>query len=364
MGSIIVHWLVRCRAYDNRCRALAAVAMMPAKSRSIRTSALNTWRVRRIRGVTLVELLVVVAVISVLVSLLLPAVQAARESARRLACQNNLKQLGLALHNRQSAFGSFPPGRGTPFPGTFSAHAYLLPFCEGLVYREIKFGSPPITFTLASGKVLDGTPNLAAASTVMPLFLCPSEPQGYGRVNGSKFAATNYAACTGSGKVNHGSLTKADGVFYAGSETRFREILDGSSHTVAFSERQLGPGGPNTDSEFRHPRANMWEIADVSEPSPAACQMRSNGNWYVQRGEKWIMGNYGNTLYNHYYGPNAAAWDCMNIRQQSGLMSARSSHTGGVNATLCDGSVRFVSDSIDVAVWRGLGTRAGQEVVD
>ena len=140
---------------------------------------------------TLVELLVVIAIISVLMSLLLPAVQSAREAARRITCQNNLKQLGLAMQNHHAAYQSFPPGRGTPFPATFSALAYLLPFCEGLVYKQIDFGSPPITFTLASGKVLDGSRNFSAATTRMSLFGCPSDPNHRGRICGSDFAATN-----------------------------------------------------------------------------------------------------------------------------------------------------------------------------
>lgn len=318
---------------------------------------------------TLVELLVVLSVIAILISLLLPAVQMAREAGRRISCQNNLKQLGLAMHNHHAAFQQFPPGRGTPFPGTFSAHAYLLPYCEGLAFNLIDFHSPPITFTLASGKVLDGSNNFAAATSVLPIFQCPSDPNQNGRLLNSEFAATNYAACSGTGQVDYGSLTDADGVFFSGSNTRFRDLTDGSSHTVAFSERVVGPGiavpltGQVATDDRQQPPTVMWEISSPAITTPSACADRTNGNWYVQRGEKWIMGNYGNTLYNHYYAPNARWVDCMNIRQQSGLMSARSAHLGGVGVLHCDGSVHFVSNSIDLSIWRGMASRDGGEIL-
>jgi prepilin-type processing-associated H-X9-DG protein len=105
----------------------------------------------------------------------------------------------------------------------------------------------------------------------------------------------------------------------------------------------------------------MWEISDRSVPTPDSCRSLSSGSWYGARGEKWIIGNYGNTLYNHYYCPNAADWDCMNITQQMGLTTARSFHPGGVGVLFGDGSVRFVEDSIDLTIWRGLATPAGGE---
>jgi hypothetical protein len=304
----------------------------------------------------------VIAIIGILVSLLLPAVQAAREAARRLYCQNNVKQLGLALHNHHAAFKRFPPGRGAPFPGVFSAHAYLLPFCEGIVYNQIDLGAPPITFNLASGRVLDGSRNYPAATTAMAIFTCPSDPHSNARIPGSEFAATNYAACAGSGRISLGSLADADGIFYSGSKVGFRDILDGSSNTVAYSERLTGRGTPSSSASRIVPQADMWEISDTSLPTPSNCSARGNGSWYAFRGEKWIMGNYGNTLYNHYWPPNATNYDCMNVRQQSGLMSARSAHTGGVVVLLGDGSVRFAAQTIDLRTWRDLSSRQGGEV--
>jgi len=317
------------------------------------------WKSRA--AFTLVELLVVIAIIGVLVSLLLPAIQASREAARKMSCQNNLKQLGLALHNHESAVGVFPPGRGAPFPKVFSTQTYLLPFCEGVVYQSIDFDSPPISFTLRSGIVLDGANNFAAASTTLPPFICPSDGAG-GRVADSEYGATNYAACAGSGAVRAGSLSDADGVFYSGSETGFSDLVDGSSNTAAFSERTLGRMAVG-ETPRRNARFTIWEFPDRRTPEVLVCRARDAGDWNSFRGEKWIMGNYGNSLYNHAYPPNASEWDCMNVTQQAGLFSARSFHPSGVNVLFCDGSVRFAQNSVDQTVWQAVATREGLEVV-
>ena len=318
-------------------------------------------RSQRRRAMTLVEVLTVFGILSILVSLLLPAVQAAREAARRMACQNNLRQLSLAMQNHHAALKQFPPGRGAPFPRVFSAHAFLLPYCEGTVFDTIDLKAPPITFTLTSGAVLDGTPNRRAAETSFPLFLCPSEVASDGRVAGSVFGATNYAACAGSAAVDHGTLKDADGVFYSASEVRFRDLLDGASRTIAFGERILGGVVPSSATVDADSRFAMWEFPDRRDTSADACGARSGGSWYRFRGEKWIMGNYGNTLYNHALVPNTTRWDCMNITQQMGRLASRSFHPGGVNVTLCDGSARFVSNSIDQQQWQALATRGGRD---
>lgn len=317
------------------------------------------WKFRA--AFTLVELLVVIAIIGVLVSLLLPAIQASREAARKMSCQNNLKQLGLALHNHESAHGVFPPGRGAPFPKVFSAQTYLLPFCEGVVYQSINFDTPPISFTLRSGKVLDGSSNFPAASTTFSPFVCPSDGSS-GRVADSEYGATNYAACAGSGAIRHGSLSDANGVFYSGSETGFSNLLDGSSYTAAFSERTLGRLAAG-ETPRRSARFGIWEFPDRRAPEAAECLGRTAGGWNRFRGEKWIMGNYGNSIYNHAYPPNAAEWDCMNATQQAGLFSARSFHPSGVNVLFCDGSVRFSQNSVDLTIWQAVATREGQEIV-
>ena len=310
-------------------------------------------------AMTLIELLTVITIIGILVALLLPAVQASRETARRMSCQNNLRQIGLAMQNRHAAHRRFPPGRGGPFPRVFSTHAYLLPYCEGVVFGEIDLKSPPITFTLTSGKVLDGSANMQAATSVVPVFLCPSDGSSRGRIAGSQFGATNYVACSGSGRSDNGSLKDGDGIFFSNSAIRFRDILDGASHTIAFSERTLGGSPALPTSRFQ---SDIWEFSDQRLTTSLACSTQQGGGWNRYRGEKWIIGNYGNTIYNHWLAPNAREWDCMNITQQMGLMSARSLHPQGVHATLCDGSVQFFADSIERNLWQDLSTRAGYEL--
>jgi prepilin-type N-terminal cleavage/methylation domain-containing protein len=306
---------------------------------------------------TLIELLLVLAIIAVLIGLLLPAVQKVREAAARVKCANNLKQLGVALHNYHGANGCFPPGRGTPMPAIFSVHSYLLPYLEqdNLGHR-IDFSAPPATFSLGNGFVYDGSVNFPAATTSVGFFLCPSDVVD--RVLSSPYGATSYAANAGSGAVSAGSLASADGVFYQGSAVRFTDLFDGSSNTAAFSERLLGDGRdkPPADSHRQ-----MRIIPGGDAPVPAACTESAAGSWYGERGAKWIMGNYGNTLYNHFYRPNAPDWDCLNTQQQAAITAARSQHPGGVNVLACDGGVHFVTEAVQMDLWRGLATRAGGE---
>jgi prepilin-type processing-associated H-X9-DG protein len=180
-------------------------------------------------------------------------------------------------------------------------------------------------------------------------------------VPGSEFGATNYVATAGSGAAGYGTLAGADGVFYTGSEIAIRDVHDGTSHTIMFSERTLGTGDAVPRDWQGDTRPYMWEFTDRSDTTPQACASRYSGNWYAERGAKWIIGNYGNTLYNHFYSPNSKDWDCMNISQQMGLTAARSYHPGGVTTLFCDGSVHFISDSVDLEIWRGLATRARRD---
>jgi prepilin-type processing-associated H-X9-DG protein len=238
----------------------------------------------------------------------------------------------------------------------FSAHAYLLPYLEQEnLKNRIDYNSAPTTYSVANGPTYDGSANFEAARTVVKVFLCPADVGG-GRVPGSQYAATSYAANSGSGTVDVGTLANADGVFFLGSTVGFRDITDGTSNTAAFSERTLGTGSAGGDTQRL-----ILERPPGSNPTVSDCAAGSGG-WFASRGEKWIFGNYGYTIYNHYYPPNSPSWDCMNVQQQKALATARGRHPGGVMVLFCDGGVRFVPNAIDFSIWRALATRAGGEV--
>lgn len=312
------------------------------------------------RGITLVELLVCVAIISVLMALLLPAVAQARAAANRMSCLNHLKQIGLALHARHDSLGALPAGRGAPAPKIFSPQAAILPYVEqDSVHLLIDFNAPPADYT-AGPIFYDGGPNLRAAQAEVRLFYCPASG-AQARVDGSLYGGTSYAANVGSGR-HAGTLAEADGVFFLGSKVRLGDITDGTTLTAAFSERMLGEGAGRPSSDRGLARLVMREIPAAIDPAPGSCAADGAGTWNHERGAKWIVGNYGNTLYNHALSPNSREWDCLNMTQQKARMSARSQHSGGVNVAFCDGHVRFVGDSVAVGVWQAISTRAGGEV--
>jgi prepilin-type N-terminal cleavage/methylation domain-containing protein/prepilin-type processing-associated H-X9-DG protein len=303
------------------------------------------------RAFTLIELLVVIAIIAILIALLVPAVQKVREAAARTQCINNLNQLGLAMHSYELAVKAFPPGRGE-VPKVVSVHARLLPYLEQQNLQDL---------VNLDGAMADPK-NVAASAKRVALFVCPSDPGG-GRIGTPDFGTT-YVACTGTGvtfdeagdPATYLSIAKGNGIF-AQTPTRVAHIRDGLSNTAAFSESTLGDG-----SSIGTPRS-ILEVAEDNDPTLADCA-NSNGTWNSNRGGKWIDGHYGNTLYNHFYPPNAPAWDCGNASHNKALTAARSYHSGGVNLLLADGTVRFVSNSISLAAWHALATRAGGEVFD
>jgi len=315
----------------------------------------------RRRAFTLIELLVVIAIIAVLVGLLLPAVQKVREASAKTKCQNNLKQLGLALHNHEGSKGAFPQGRNG-FPKVVSAPARLLSFVE----QESLQNLIDPDGTLASGGQNDN-----AGKNRVPLLLCPSDPQA-GVVTGSLYFGVNYVANNGTGVTfdNAGAITRylkitdGNGAF-AQTPIRIGDITDGISNTAAFSESMLGNGTSISaiPTDAGTIRMVVLVVAGGNDTTPADCES-GQGTWNSRRGEQWINGHYGNTLYNHYYTPNQAGkWDCGNASRNKGLTAARSSHTGGVNLLLCDGSVRFVQNTISAATWRSVATRSGGETL-
>jgi prepilin-type N-terminal cleavage/methylation domain-containing protein/prepilin-type processing-associated H-X9-DG protein len=305
-----------------------------------------------LRGFTLIELLVVIAIIAILVALLLPAVQQAREAARRAQCRNNLKQIGLALHNYESSHRVFPPGT-LGFPKVFSAHAHLLPYMDQANLRNlIDFDVPPLDFGIPGWQA-----NEQAAKTTIPVYRCPSDGE---HVPGSDFGTINYPACVGSGLVNDGSSSRADGVVFTQSSIGFGDLTDGTSNTVCFGETVLGSGAdPATGSD---PFREVIELSGGTPTTPIAC-IPGSGGWSGLRGAKWINGHYADTLYNHFYPPNVAAPDCHNQWHNHALTAARSMHSGGVHVLLCDGSVQFVGETVNLNIWRAVSTRAGGEVV-
>lgn len=324
-----------------------------------------TLRGRRARGFTLIELLVVIAIIAILIALLLPAVQQAREAARRAQCKNNLKQLGLALHNYESTHRVFPPGT-LGYPYVWSVHAQLLPYVEqGGLQGVLNFNVPPMNaFNSGAFNAADVQKNDDAAKTRLPLLVCPSDGDA---VPNSPYGGISYPGCAGSGAngagtADDGSINNADGIIFARSKMTFRDVIDGTSNTVAFSEQLLGDG-QNAAPGSADYRRRVVELAMGTQTTPAACAPGAAPAWSGQRGAKWINGHLADTMYNHWYGPNAKLPDCHNGFHNFALTSARSAHVGGVQIALVDGSCRFTSENIDLNIWRALGSRSGGEIL-
>ncbi|RUL88783.1 DUF1559 domain-containing protein [Tautonia sociabilis] len=325
------------------------------------------------QGFTLIELLVVIAIIGVLIALLLPAVQAAREAARRMQCTSNLKQLGIALHNYHDTLGRFPFGAIVAPPENYwvrigvpgehyrySVPAMLTPFLEQTsAYNALNFDVPLIGLTTNSAE------NTTIYSMRLALLLCPSDEA---REVAPGFAPGSYMACAGSGASNGGSAIHGapDGTFYYNSGTTLAELRDGSSNTVLLSESLLGPGGftipkPEADDPATVQVEAAYVPIDQYVPlTPEDC--RSPFRYSGVRNRSWVQGDFRSMLYTHFTPPNSRTYDCLR-GSDYGWKTARSRHPGGVNALLGDGSVRFVRDTITPATWRALATRKGGEVI-
>ncbi len=335
------------------------------------------------RGFTLVELLVVIAIIGILIALLLPAVQAARESARRTQCMNNLKQIGLGLENYHSSRKAYPFGKGpsyaapTPVYARWSVHSQLLGYMEEQsLAASINFKFPPETPGM--GGVIafmpafqnPGGENRDASRTLVPTFLCPSDQAV---ADPSWPGQNNYAGNQGNWLCDRGDEPPApsdkspnelqSGMLYFKSEVRSGQVTDGLSKTAIFSEKIRGLGEPD-------PKADMFVMSDqptldatfttcTSTVPATATPLTSKWGW------SWVMGENCCTLYNHTSTPNTNT--CGGTGFSGGMTNMAmqvppsSRHPGGVYVMMGDASVHFVRDEISLAVWRALGTRNGDE---
>jgi prepilin-type N-terminal cleavage/methylation domain-containing protein len=296
------------------------------------------------RGFTLIELLVVIAIIAVLMGLLLPAVFQAREAARRSVCRNNLRQLVLGLHNYESLHGVLPPGYlHSIHPGSpanqmgFSWGTMILPQLEQVnLYEQFSFDV-----------AIFEDPNRVPREHRLSVFLCPSDTYSDGgfvvrddsTTPHERYAAASYAANWGpsSASVNLDTAPlRSQGVFYRNSRTKFRDIVDGLSATLALGERTNGPISASGTPVGRH---SFFETAW----SAAAREVRDPADDHGHM-----------VLFETRFRPDQAGADDKGVSAP---------HTGIGQFALCDGSVRSVTNNIDAGVYNALGTRAGREVV-
>jgi prepilin-type N-terminal cleavage/methylation domain-containing protein len=272
-------------------------------------------------GFTLIELLVVIAIIAILIALLLPAVQQAREAARRTQCRNNLKQIGIALHNYNETMASLPPGFQLPTQIQWTAR--ILPFMDRENVKNVVNFDSSWNFTTQIGHLK------------LPVYRCPSDAKE--KINTS-FEPTNYVACIGSG-VDH---WRPSGVFGRNTATRFAEVVDGLTNTI-FAAECYG----RLPSYYERPSG-----------TPVRCPGSASG-FSLYRGYSWYRG-----INPRYYAfttgvpPNWSGRECGQDGDRYGLNAARSFHIGGAHALLGDGSVRFLSDNISLTIYANLGDKS------
>lgn len=354
-------------------------------------------RPRSNRGFSLVEVLTVIAIIGVLSGLLLPAVQSAREAARRMSCSNNLRQFGLALLNYESSRGHFPPTDiRTGTTAGWSLHARLLPYAEqDAIASRLDFSQTP--FTGATFATVN-TPNPAFAAlfaTPIPMLLCPSDPAPHVQPSGANaFGGNNYmvsfgsATADGAGKYSWKFNEPTDGIVYENSKVRVRNITDGLSKTAIASEavRSIGtdttfPAGSSPPFPYQY-TANAsathgWnptslktgsmtnpttqEADDLVNRWTELTEWRGAGNTAMRgRGLSWACTTAGNSLTNGFLTPNSRIPDY--VVHWSGFFGPKSYHKRGANVLFCDGRVVLLGDQIDPTIHRSLHSIHGGEV--
>jgi prepilin-type processing-associated H-X9-DG protein len=302
----------------------------------------------------LVELLVVAAVIALLISLTIPAVQFAREAARRAQCASNLHQMGIALNGFVGQNMRYPPG---PVVTNFSVHVMLLPFLDQApLYNAINFSDRPPSL---------GPSNVTAATTQLSVFLCPSD---IGSRSDAGHGWTSYAASFGYGFQRTG---KYSGVFLPPGQGLAplspKDVTDGLSRTAAMAEWLVSNGDPRTPD----PRRSVFQLGSLELYGPAEfdqfvekCHgLDASSTPFVAyvKGTLWLQGDPGWTMYDHNLSINDHT--CLNNDFCASAWTAGSLHAGGANVLLADGHVRLIRGSVDRSVWRALGTRNGGEAI-
>ena len=358
-------------------------------------------RQRKRGGFTLIELLVVIAIIAVLISLLLPAVQSAREAARRAQCVNNLKQIGLGMHNYHTNNGTFPLGGtmscysysaaittcypGSSLPGspwgTFSAHALMLGFLEQTpLYNACNFN-------WAVGMGIGWRINSTVSTSVLSLFICPSDGLSPVSPQGSQWNGftNNYFASVGT-SANFFFTQDTTGVFtQAYKAYGVQNITDGTSNTIAFGESLIGDGsiesvrwrdgpviatpcaggGPLYDANS-NPNAVLTDIANCQ-----AAYINENRNFYNNKGFRWAQDDGGFALFNTIVPPTSTQYSFASCTLGSTstntsdgpYQNSSSNHPGGANFLFADGGVRFIKSTIAIKTYWALGTKADGEVI-